>query len=65
MGINPESFAGRFYLLVIDKIIIGAIVAGAIVLYDQYRTSETRNTKQSSSRPNWVASFCQQSSIRT
>jgi hypothetical protein len=40
MPIDVESFKGKFYLLIIDKLVIGAIVALALLAYDQYRTSE-------------------------
>lgn len=47
MHVNPESFEGKVYLLVIDKIIIGAIIAVAFVVYDRYRTNETQKLQAS------------------
>ena len=37
-----SAFFQRLLLLVVDKIIIGAIVAAAFVVYDQWKTEETR-----------------------
>lgn len=42
MSLNPESFKGKLYLLAIDKIVIGAIIAVAFVAYDRYRTIEVQ-----------------------
>lgn len=42
MRVNPESFKGKLYLLVIDKVIIGALIATAFVAYDRFRTTEVR-----------------------
>lgn len=39
---DPESFKGKVLLLVVDKIIIGAIIATAFFVYDQYKTTDTR-----------------------
>ena len=38
--IDPESFRGKLYLMVIDKIIIGALIAVAFVIYDQWKMQE-------------------------
>ena len=43
---DPESFKGKSWLLVIDKLIIGALIALAFVLYDIYRTTETRQYEE-------------------
>ena len=40
--IDPESFSGKLYLLMIDKLVIGAIIALAFVVYDRWKTAETR-----------------------
>lgn len=40
MGIDAESFKGKIYLNIIDKLFIGAIIALAFVAYDQYQKSE-------------------------
>jgi hypothetical protein len=47
MKLNPESFKGKIYLLVIDKIIIGAIIAVAFLVYDRFRTIEAQNLQAS------------------
>ena len=41
--IDPESFRGKFYLLVIDKVVIGALIAIALFLYDRWKTHEVRS----------------------
>lgn len=38
--INADSFLGKLYLLVIEKLIIGAIIAIAFLTYDWYRTKQ-------------------------
>ncbi|TAK09461.1 hypothetical protein EPO44_01255, partial [bacterium] len=43
MSVDPESFRGKLYLLAIDKIVIGAIIAAALVAYDRFCTIEVRN----------------------
>jgi len=40
--IDPESFRGKLYLLVIDKLVIGAAIALAFVVYDLQRTADLR-----------------------
>jgi hypothetical protein len=40
MRIDPESFRGKLTLLVIDKLVIGAVVALAFVVYDSQRTAD-------------------------
>ena len=40
--IDPETFRGKLYLLAIDKIVIGALIAMAFLVYDQWRTQEVR-----------------------
>lgn len=45
MKINPESFKGKTLLLIIDKLIIGAILAVAFVLYDQYKDDRARQER--------------------
>jgi uncharacterized membrane-anchored protein YhcB (DUF1043 family) len=42
MGEEPESFRQKILLLVIDKIIIGALIALAVVIYDHYKTKEAQ-----------------------
>jgi len=44
--LDPESFKGKIYLLIVDKIIIGAIIAIAFVVYDQIKTASDNNEKQ-------------------
>src|SRR5258708_547017 len=38
--IDPETFRGKVYLLVIDKVVIGALIAIALLVYDQWKTRE-------------------------
>lgn len=40
MKIDPESFQGKLCLLVIDKLVIGAVIALAFVVYDLWRTAD-------------------------
>ena len=40
MRIDPESFRGKLSLLVIDKLVIGAVIALAFVVYDLWRTAD-------------------------
>ena len=37
------SMKGKLFLLFIDKIIIGAIIAGAFFAYDRWKTVEVRD----------------------
>ena len=45
MKINPQSFKGKAILLIIDKLIIGAILAVAFVIYDQYKDERARDER--------------------
>jgi hypothetical protein len=40
--IEPETFREKLYLLVIDKVVIGALIAIAFIVYDQWKTQEVR-----------------------
>lgn len=40
--IDPESMKGKLFLLFMDKLIIGAILACAFVVYDLWKTEENR-----------------------
>jgi hypothetical protein len=40
MRIDSESFRGKLYLLVVDKLVIGAVIALAFVVYDLRRTAD-------------------------
>ena len=40
--IDPKSLAGRLLLMAIDKMIIGALIGGAILAYDIFKTKEIR-----------------------
>ena len=42
-GVDAESFRGKLYLLVIDKIVIGAAIAVAFFIYDAWKTKEFRH----------------------
>ena len=37
-----ETFRGKLYLLVIDKVVIGALIAIALFAYDRWKTQEIR-----------------------
>lgn len=39
---NADSFEGKLLLLIVDKIVIGALIAMAIFLYDRYKTRDNR-----------------------
>lgn len=41
-NIDPETFRGKLYLLVLDKVVIGALIAIAFLVYDQWKTQEIR-----------------------
>ncbi len=40
--VDPESFRGKLYLLVLDKVVIGALIAIAFLVYDRWKTEEVR-----------------------
>ena len=42
-AVDPESFRGKLYLLVIDKVVIGALIAIAFLVYDRWKTQEVRH----------------------
>lgn len=46
MSAFADSFWGKFLLIVLDKIVIGAIIAVAFVCYELYRTKESRNYEE-------------------
>ncbi len=48
MKIDPESFNGKAILLIVDKLIIGAILAVAFVVYDQYKDNQARKERNES-----------------
>ena len=39
---DPESFQSKVYLLILDKLVIGAMIGLAVLVYDAYRTREQR-----------------------
>lgn len=41
-----DLFKGKLLLLVLDKVVIGAIVGGAFIIYDRTTTEETRNYEE-------------------
>lgn len=43
---DPESFRGKLYLIVLDKVVIGALIAIAFVVYDRWKTQELRSYEQ-------------------
>jgi hypothetical protein len=44
---NPDSFSSKVWLMIIDKIVIGAVLAGALFLYNNIKTKETRKYNES------------------
>lgn len=40
--VDPKSFRGKFYLLVIDKLVISAVIALALAMYDIWKTEDSR-----------------------
>lgn len=40
--LDPDSFGGKLLLLVLDKVVIGAIVALAFLLYNNWKTADER-----------------------
>lgn len=40
---DPESLRGKLYLLVWDKLVLGAVIALAFIAYDRWKTAEQRN----------------------
>lgn len=42
MALDADSFRGKLYLLVIDKLVIGALIAVALVAYDTWNTESER-----------------------
>jgi len=50
MRIDPESFKGKTFLLIIDKVIIGAILALCFVIYDQYKDKQACEEKKQSEK---------------
>lgn len=42
MKLNPESFNGKIWLLIIDKVIIGALIGVALLIYENIKTNEER-----------------------
>lgn len=41
-NVDAESFRGKLYLLLIDKLVVGAIVALAFVVYERYKESDAQ-----------------------
>jgi hypothetical protein len=39
---NPDSFRGKLYLLVFDKVVVGALIAVALFAYKRWETSDQR-----------------------
>ena len=42
MRIDPDSLAGKIYLLILDKLVLGAVIALAFVVYDRWKTDDQR-----------------------
>ena len=43
IDIDPDSFRAKVWLLVLDKIVIGAIIFGALAIYQHLETKESRD----------------------
>lgn len=52
--IDPESFRGKLYLLIADKVILGAVIAAAFVAYDQWQTQEARRYEEAVQRAGYM-----------
>jgi len=52
--IDPESFTGKIYLLIADKLILGALIAAAFVAYDRWKTQETRRYEEAVQRAQYL-----------
>lgn len=55
--IDPESFTGKLYLLIADKLILGAVIAAAFVAYDQWKTQEARHYEEAVQRAAYLKEF--------
>jgi hypothetical protein len=42
LRIDPDSLAGKIYLLILDKLVLGAVIALAFVVYDRWKTDDQR-----------------------
>jgi hypothetical protein len=42
-SIDPDSFRGKLSLLVIDKIVIGAVIAAAFLTYNVWQREDQRS----------------------
>lgn len=38
--VDADSLRGKFYLLLLDKILLGAVIAIAIIVYDRFKTAD-------------------------
>jgi len=52
--IDPESFRGKLYLLIVDKIVLGAVIAAAFVAYDQWKAQEARLYEETVQRAEYL-----------
>lgn len=49
-SLEPDSFRGKVYLLVLDKLVIGAVLACAFVVYDRWKVSGDRRYEETGKR---------------
>jgi len=52
--IDPESFKGKLYLLVVDKLVLGAIIAASFAVYDHWKTNESRRYSEEAQKATYV-----------
>jgi len=44
LNIDPDSLRGKLYILVWDKLILGVVIALALIAYDRWKTAEQRES---------------------
>lgn len=52
--VNPDSFSAKLWLLVLDKLVIGAIVFGVFAGYKQWETDESRKYNEPFTRAEYI-----------
>jgi len=55
--IDPDSFKGKLYLLVVDKLVLAAIIAASFALYDHWKTGESRDYSEEVQKANYLREF--------
>jgi hypothetical protein len=46
MKVDPDSFRGKILILLVDKIVIGAIIGVVLLTYDRWRVIDARHAEQ-------------------